>query len=67
MKNYIKISLIRGGLQPGDVVVSINDKPIITSQDIYKNLEAKENQIKISVIRKREKINFLISLEDLPK
>ncbi|XP_046645212.1 serine protease HTRA2, mitochondrial-like [Daphnia pulicaria] len=53
-----------GGLQPGDVVVSINDKPTINSQDIYKNLEENESQIKISVIRKREKINFLISLED---
>nr|CAH0099916.1 unnamed protein product [Daphnia galeata] len=55
-----------GGLQPGDVVVSINDKPIINTQDIYRNLEVKESQIKISVIRKREKINFLISLEDSP-
>jgi hypothetical protein len=44
--------------------VSINDKPTINSQDIYKNLEENESQIKISVIRKREKINFLISLED---
>lgn len=56
----------RGGLQPGDVVVSINDKPIINTQDIYRHLEVKESQIKISVIRKREKINFLISLEDSP-
>ena len=56
----------RGGLQPGDVVVSINDKPIINTQDIYRILEVKESQIKISVIRKREKINFLISLEDSP-
>lgn len=57
----------RGGLQPGDVLVSINDVPVSSSQDVYRKLETKEDAIKVSIIRKNEHLNFLITLEDIPQ
>lgn len=59
-------SKFRGGLQPGDVITSINGKHIKSSQDIYRHLETKENQLQVSIVRKRENLNFVIHLENLP-
>ena len=52
-----------GGLQPGDIIVAINDQQIQTSQDIYKALEMVDRSLKVTIVRNRERVNFVINLD----
>ncbi|CAG9794919.1 unnamed protein product [Diatraea saccharalis] len=49
-----------GGLQPGDIVTSINGSPVHSATDIYTLLEKSSGSLKIDVVRGRERITLTI-------
>ncbi|XP_028037014.1 serine protease HTRA2, mitochondrial [Bombyx mandarina] len=49
-----------GGLQPGDIVVKINGKPVHNTTDIYNILESTTGSLKIDAVRGRQQINLTI-------
>ncbi|CAB3227541.1 unnamed protein product [Arctia plantaginis] len=54
-----------GGLQPGDIVISINGTDVHTATDIYQMLENTTGRLLIEVVRGRERISLKISISPL--
>ncbi|XP_063896068.1 serine protease HTRA2, mitochondrial [Helicoverpa armigera] len=52
-----------GGLQPGDIVTSINNKPVRTASDIYMLLENTSGSLRIEVVRGRQRIALTVTPE----
>ncbi|CAH0697164.1 unnamed protein product [Spodoptera exigua] len=52
-----------GGLQPGDIVISINDKPVRTASDIYLLLENTSGSLRINVVRGRQRMALTVTPE----
>lgn len=50
----------RAGIQPGDVIVRINDKDIKSSAEVYKILETSESLI-VQVYRHNQKFQLTIT------
>ncbi|XP_072936185.1 uncharacterized protein [Epargyreus clarus] len=44
-----------GGLQPGDIVTSMNNKPVHSASDIYSTLESTTGALQVEVVRGRAK------------
>ncbi|KAH9630844.1 hypothetical protein HF086_009075 [Spodoptera exigua] len=54
---------VNGGLQPGDIVISINDKPVRTASDIYLLLENTSGSLRINVVRGRQRMALTVTPE----
>ncbi|XP_075986885.1 uncharacterized protein LOC142983748 [Anticarsia gemmatalis] len=52
-----------GGLQPGDIVTSINGKPVRSASDIYQLLENTSGSLVIEIVRGRERLNLKVTPE----
>lgn len=52
-----------GGLQPGDIVTSINEKPVRTASDIYLILENTSGSLRIDVVRGRTRVTLTVTPE----
>jgi len=52
-------SLFREGLQPGDIIIKINDEAASSASDIYKALEL-DKPLSITIRRKDREINLVI-------
>ncbi|KAJ2940001.1 hypothetical protein O0L34_g14033 [Tuta absoluta] len=52
-----------GGLQPGDIVVSINGTPVHTATDIYTLLENTTGALKIECVRGRGRVTLTVTPE----
>ncbi|XP_013183248.1 uncharacterized protein LOC106129280 [Amyelois transitella] len=52
-----------GGLQPGDIVTSINGKPVFSATDIYNILENSTGSLQIEAVRGRQKIKLTVTPE----
>ncbi|XP_026313636.1 serine protease HTRA2, mitochondrial-like [Hyposmocoma kahamanoa] len=52
-----------GGLQPGDIVISIDGKPVFTAQDIYNVLESTTGSLKIECVRGHKKVLLNVTPE----
>ncbi|KAI5631235.1 trypsin-like peptidase domain-containing protein [Phthorimaea operculella] len=50
-----------GGLQPGDIVISINGTPVHTATDIYTLLENTKGPLKIECVRGKAKITLTVT------
>ncbi|XP_058442973.1 serine protease HTRA2, mitochondrial [Malaya genurostris] len=53
-----------GGLYPGDIITSINNKPVKNSADVYELLAGKDRVLVISIYRGVEKMSIKVKLED---
>ncbi|CAH0401526.1 unnamed protein product [Chilo suppressalis] len=49
-----------GGLQPGDIVTSINGSPVHSATDIYTLLEKSTGNLKVDVVRGRQRITLTV-------
>ncbi|CAG4961421.1 unnamed protein product [Parnassius apollo] len=52
-----------GGLQPGDIVTTINGKPVYSASDIYTLLEGSTGRLEMLVVRGRQRITLTITPE----
>ncbi|CAK1594247.1 unnamed protein product [Parnassius mnemosyne] len=52
-----------GGLQPGDIVTTINGKPVYSASDIYTLLEGSTGHLEMLVVRGRQRITLTITPE----
>ncbi|CAK1594248.1 unnamed protein product [Parnassius mnemosyne] len=52
-----------GGLQPGDIVTTINGKPVYSASDIYTLLESSTGPLEMLVVRGRQRITLTITPE----
>ncbi|KAJ8715536.1 hypothetical protein PYW07_010018 [Mythimna separata] len=52
-----------GGLQPGDIVVSINSNPVRTASDIYTLLENTTGNLRVEIVRGRQRLTLTITPE----
>lgn len=57
-------SYFSGGLQPGDVIISINDSIVKDSAEVYKALEVSE-ELRLIVLRKQQKLVLTIIPQDV--
>ncbi|XP_058813848.1 serine protease HTRA2, mitochondrial [Topomyia yanbarensis] len=53
-----------GGLYPGDIITSINNKEVKNSADVYELLAGKDRVLTISIYRGVEKMTVKVNLED---
>ena len=60
-----RIEIDSGGLQPGDIIASINGEAVKHSEDVYRCLEGNGQQMDVMVVRKRQKMTFKISPEEV--
>ena len=55
--------LTSGGLQPGDIVISINGVPVNNATDIYTSLENTSGPLSLQIARGRVKKTITITPE----
>lgn len=55
----------RAGIQPGDVIVKINDKDIVTVSDVYEAMEQAE-VLEVIVVREGRRYKCRVHPEDQP-
>lgn len=52
-----------GGLQPGDIVITINGQPVYSATDIYSLLENTSGTLRIEAVRGRQRVTLTITPE----
>lgn len=53
----------KGGLMPGDIVTHINSKQVLTARDVNQALDGGEGDLKLTVVRKHQKMTLTVSPE----
>lgn len=57
--------LLSGGLEPGDIITEINNKPVQNTSDIYAALSEKKSSLKMVIYRGIKKIFVSVSPEEV--
>ncbi|EDS30374.1 serine protease htra2 [Culex quinquefasciatus] len=64
VRRYMGITMLTGGLYPGDIITSINGHEVKNSGDVYELLSAKERELNITIYRGVDRMTVKVTPED---